>query len=383
MNVGWMEESRSEYEAATRRGDREAALACVAGALEHLSGESGPQALVDPWIRALDRELQDGYPKLGAAAESRLLAGGLAVLGRRPAHPVLPLWATRANALLKGRSQIDDAIRAGRFAFEYALRAGDFRQADEVIALVKRRLGKSPVSPAIRVEWFESEALRAWLNVEHDLAYRLVAEGLAMAQGEDDRRGAHRLHEQGASAALSAGDLMRADTHLAAIQSMPAGRPQDVAHGHFLAAARTLLGGDATGAAEDIAACIVIDRDTVPAYFRTVWRLGNAHVHIACGQIRRAERDLAEVLARASGFYWRFLEFSALIHRAWLRLRQGRADAVAVDLERALEQGAIAGYCTCDPWWNPEAMSEIMDLALARGIQTDYVARLVAHRPLR
>jgi hypothetical protein len=384
MNAGWLEESRNEYEAVAARGDRESTLACVAGALDRRLREAGPQALVDPWIHALDRELQGGYPDLTAATESRLLAGGLAVLGRRPSHPVLPLWATRAMTLLHGNAHADDAIRAARFVFEYALRAGNFRLVEQVIELTKVRLVESSVTPAIRIAWLESEALRAWLAVEHDAAYRLVAEGLAAAGPEGEQRYAYGLHEQGASAALSAGDLPRADLHLAAMRkTVNPDRAQDVAHGHFLRAARALLGGDASRAAECASACLAVDQETVPAYFNTLWRLGSAHVDIARGETRRAEKSIAEVVARTSGLYWRFLEYSALIHRAWLRLRKGRADAAAADLAHALDAGAAADFRNCDPWWNPQAMAEVMALAQARGIQTDYVARLVAHRPLR
>jgi LuxR family maltose regulon positive regulatory protein len=384
MDSGWLNEYRSAYEAASASGDRPRALACVADLFERLFREAGAQALVDPWIDALDRELRDGYPDLPSAIESRLLAGGLAVLGRRPSHPVLPLWANRVMALLHGDSQADDAVRAARFGFEYALRAGNFRLVDEVIGLTKHRLGESTVTPAIRVAWIESEALRAWLALEHETAFGLVTTGLALAEGDGDRHGAHGLNEQGASAALSAGDLRRADAHLAAADRLTdPTRAQDVAHGHFLQGARALLGGDAERAAECMAACLAIDQETVPAYFRTLWQLGSAHVCIERGELRRAERTLADVLARTSGLYWRFLEFSALLHRAWLRLRQGRNDAAAVDLARALDAGVAAGFRNCDPWWNPAAMAEIMALARARGMHNDYVAELVAHRPLR
>ena len=96
MNAGWLEEFRKEYAAAAARGEREVVLACVAGTLERLFREAGPQALVDPWIEALDRELQDGYPGLAAAAESRLLAGPCVDAARcranSPAASSRPRW---------------------------------------------------------------------------------------------------------------------------------------------------------------------------------------------------------------------------------------------------------------------------------------------------
>ena len=378
MDVGWLDEARGEYASMAARGDRAAALACVATVLERLYRDAGPQALADPWIDALDAQLERGYAELDAATESRLLAGGLAVLGRRPSHPVLPVWALRAMAQLRGDGRADDAIRAARFAFEYALRSGNFRTVGDVIAHAKHRLDAGGVSPAIRVAWLESMALYAWLCAEHADAYRLVDEGLAVAERELKPRDAYGLHEQGASAALSAGDLARADRHFDGMRrTLEAGRAQDVGHGHFLAGARALLGGDERLAAERIAACRAIGPEKVPAYFATLWRLGSAHVRVARGEWRPAERDLAEVIARAGGLYWRFLEFSALIDRAWLRIRQGRPDAATADLARALATGAAAGYRNCDPWWNPVTMAEVAALARERDLQPEYVALLV------
>ena len=90
MNAGWLEESRNEYLAIAARGEREAVLACVAGTLERLFPEAGPQALVDPWIQALDRELQDGCAELVAATESRLLTGACADAARSRAASRAP-----------------------------------------------------------------------------------------------------------------------------------------------------------------------------------------------------------------------------------------------------------------------------------------------------
>jgi hypothetical protein len=268
----------------------------------------------------------------------------------------LPLWHARALAVLRDPARLaDEAISAAHFAFEFAVRSGSFALAQEIVDRVRTRIPLASV--AMRRGWLEADALAAWLAGDHARAQRSVREAIADGAG-------YAAWEQGASAAISAGDLREADRCLGAMATtLDPRRTQDVAHMHFLNGARRRIGGDDDGAVRHIDACLAEDRTNIPVYFVTLWELGHAHLMIAGGHARAAGTRLAVVLGRASSHYWSFLRFSALLSRTWLRLREGRPAEAAEDLRVALSLAVIGRFRNCDPWWDPEAMVEIARFA--------------------
>jgi hypothetical protein len=331
------------------------ALGCSARAIERLHAELGAPPAIDGWVERLDadRERCDpDDPIVGAA----LLRAALGILARRPRHPALPLWHARALAVLRDPAQVaDDAIAAANFAFEYAVRSGNFALAQEIVDRARARSARASVTT--RRGWLEADALAAWLAGDHARAQHAVREAVADGAG-------YAAWEQGASAALSEGDLREADRCLAAMEaSIDRRRAQDVAHMHFLLGARSRIGGDDAAAARHLGACLAEDRTNMPAFFVTLWQLGHAHLLIARGHTRAAGAALAVVLGRASSHYWSFLRFSALLSRTWLRLREGRVDEAAEDLRVALSLAGVGRFRNCDPWRDPEAIADIARFA--------------------
>jgi hypothetical protein len=371
---GRLDAAHDRYAASVATGDPLAALACVAATLEELHRSLGAPPAMDGWLDALDAQLAACALRPRAAVEPHVFRAALAVLARRPEHPALPLWHERARAAVQTALPADDVLRAARFSFEYTLRSGHFGRARAIIGAVRERAAQA--SSEVRAGWLESEALAAWLAADHAAARNAVA--AAMAAG-----GGYGAWEQAASAALSEGDLARADVCLAAMaRPVDVARRLDVAHSAFLGAARARLGGDLDGANERIDACMAVDATCTPLYFTTLWQLGRAHVAIARGRHRRAAADLAVVIARAGTLYWQFLHFSALVARAWLRIRERRREEAAQDLAQALALARTHAYRNTDPWWDPEAILEIG--RFGQGIARDQatLAALVARAPL-
>ena len=341
----------AEHRGHVASGDTRNAISCAARALERLHRELGAPPSIETWVFALDADLaQIGLDDHWV--EREVFRAGLAVLARCPRHPALPRWHARALAALRLRdTPADDALVAAGFAFEYAVRAGNFRQAREVVALANALSGGA--SMAMRLQWLEAEALEAWLSSDHRRAHAAVNDALAIGGG-------YSTFEQATSTALSEGDLANAGRWLEAMAStLEPRRAQDVAHAYFLAAAHARLAGDDRTAGEQIAMCLAVDATNLPAYFSTLWQLGHAHLLVARGRHRQATHALAVVLARAGSHYWAFLQFSALLSRIWLRIREHRANEAAADLGLALVLARHGEYRNCDPWWDREAMSEV------------------------
>jgi hypothetical protein len=337
-------------------GDALGALACAAEVLARLHRELGAPPAMDGWIDAFDDDLARVHEASSSGLDAHVFRAALAVLGRRPTHPSLPLWHARALAFVR-RSDVsaDDAIRAAQFAFEYAVRAGSFPLASEIVTLARMRGAEA--SLGMRQSWLEAEALEAWLNGDHPRAHRAVAEALDLGAG-------YAAWEQGASAAISEGDLPEADRYLAGMAAtLDRRRVQDVAHAFFLGAARARLANDNDEAHQRLEACLAQDTTNVPVYFTTLWLLGRAHLDVARGRHRQAAAALAVVLAHAATRYWSFLRFSALMSRTWLRVWQRRHAEAALDLQAALALARAGGYCNCDPWWDREAIDAVARFA--------------------
>lgn len=307
--------------------------------------------------------------------EIHVFAAAPAVLARRPAHPALPLWHGRAvSRLRRAQGASDDLLRAAYFSFEYATRSGNFAMAREIVEHAREHAVNA--TPEVRIDWMEAEALQAWLSADHARARAVVAAALNEGAG-------YSAWEQGASAALSQGDLEYADMCLTGMaRTIDTRRAQDVAHSAFLAAARARLGGDVATAGERMDACFAVGMEAVALYFVTLWHLGRAHIAIARGQHRRAATDLTMVIARATTYYWQFLHFSALIARTWLRIRESRLNEAADDLRHALTLARVNQYRNTDPWWDPQAIREIEQFASAVEHDTQTLRALVARSPL-
>ncbi len=351
----WQAQALDEHRSLARDNRPGAALACAADAIERLHAELGASPAIDAWVELLEADRARCDPD-DPWAENAILRAALGILARRPRHPALPLWHARALAVLRDPARLaDEAISAAHFAFEFAVRSGSFALALEIVDRVRTRIPLASV--AMRRGWLEADALAAWLAGDHARAQRSVREAIADGAG-------YAAWEQGASAAISAGDLREADRCLGAMATtLDPRRTQDVAHMHFLNGARRRIGGDDDGAVRHIDACLAEDRTNIPVYFVTLWELGHAHLMIAGGHARAAGTRLAVVLGRASSHYWSFLRFSALLSRTWLRLREGRPAEAAEDLRVALSLAVIGRFRNCDPWWDPEAMVEIARFA--------------------
>lgn len=349
-------------------------LAHVTSVLQRLHREAGAPPAMDQWLDALDGILARFNMTPPPHLEPLLFEAALPVLARRPAHSALPLWHARALAHLRTPTTADTALRAANFAFEYSLRSGNFRVAREIVEQARMHIPAASVQ--VRLTWLEAEALEAWLSGDHRRAYEAVREALAHGGG-------YGAWEQGASAALSCGDLARADECLAAMRMYGNGmRAQDVAHASFLSAARARLAGDVEATNVHMDACLAVDSANVPAYFTTLWQLGRVYADVASRKYRRAARDILAVVSRATTHYWGFLHFSALIARAWLKVRMERPDEAAIDLNDALALAHAHGYRTCDPWWDPEAMSDLAELAVVGAVPDREPLRILTQRAL-
>ena len=361
---GWLATAANAYDDAMRGGGGEPALRIVASVLGRLYRLEGATHRLEPWLEALDRELAPFGARLPPLVEPYVFVAAPAVLARRPAHPGLPLWYARALSRLRAEGDEDLRLVAARYAFEFAIRGGNFREADLIVAVAKP-LARHASAP-LRVEWLEAEALHAWLATDHGRARDAVNDALALGGG-------HGIHVQALSAALSAGDPhWRDQAHGDAHRSLDPARRQDAAHLAFLAAGIALLDGRIDEARARILECNSLGALGAPPYFVTLWLLGRAHVRVASGDTRGARRDLANVVAACAAHYWRFLHFSALATRVWLDARTSRRDEASLGLREALAIARAHGYRNADPWWNPAAWKEVA--SFARDVDHDRAA---------
>ena len=125
-------EARQRLESAlaafSERDDRVGELLCLAAIIEGFYVDEGPLDPLDHWTAELCRRLpaDDGWPSI--ELESRIIACGVGILLRSPAHPQLAQWAARGAVLVRLVKPSAGRLKLATFLAQYHLWRGEFER---------------------------------------------------------------------------------------------------------------------------------------------------------------------------------------------------------------------------------------------------------------
>jgi LuxR family maltose regulon positive regulatory protein len=181
--------------------------------------------------------------------------------------------------------------------------------------------------------------------------------------------------------ALSMGDLQRAEERIESMEARPM-RPYDLAFVHRLRSGLALLHGDFALAEREARACLDMTERAGTPFQSAFARIGLAQALIERNEQAAAREQLAQIkrfAAEAQALAFAFWSGLAESH-SWLR-EGDEAKAQAV-LRAALVIGRSHDYMNAHPYWLPQVMSRLCAFALERGIEPEYVTRLIKRRGL-
>lgn len=333
----------------------------------------------DPWIAEMDRLIRADPACLTAEIEAEVVASGVAIMFRAPAHPMLDDWAERGLHIIRTRKVSGLESPLIHFLLQRAIWRGDFALGQRVVADIRASLDlhQAPPLAAIGLELW-SGALAVLLD-EHaqgqqhfDVALEIGRHnGIAMLNG--------LILGSAVYGALSVGDLDQASQLLERMQaSVLPGRHADQRFVHHLRSGLALLRGDLQTARS------VLEGTTLepgPPFICALNWIVLSMVLVEQRDWMGAQAWLQRSLQMSEAIHADQLRFTALLVMADLHLRTGDEPQALESLASALALGRIRAYFTIAPtFWQPQVMSRLCAHALAHDIESDYVTLLIRKR---
>ncbi|MHB1587019.1 MAG: BTAD domain-containing putative transcriptional regulator [Acidiferrobacteraceae bacterium] len=339
---------------------------------------------LDRWIAWLDDrpELTSVFPSPDVEARVAL-ALFAALVFRRPDHPDLPGWLDRVLRLSETPTNPELQISALFLAAFYLLWIGRVGDVGVLIERINQSVKRSQIAPVLILQRKVTEATHAWFTAAFDIAFRVVDEGLAMAEETGAHVWDHRLLAQGAYAALSQGDLEKARSYLARMSAVTdPTRTLDVSHHHLLCTWEAYVRGDYPAALEHGRHAARLAAQMGTLFPEALCRQGIAHVLHATGRHEDARNEIGRTRAIGRAMKSDYLEFIADLTDADELLQTGGDPAhIQEYLRRGLALARDRGLVNF-PFWQPEMMSRVCGAALNAGIEVVYARDLIKKRGL-
>lgn len=379
-------EARAVLEAAQatfeRRSDAVGSLLCLAAIIESYYFEEGPLDPLDGWIAALERHLPQEPAWAAPELEARVIACGVGILLRDPAHALLGRWAERGAVLVRRIKPGAARLKLATFLLQYHLWRGEFGRTGLIVDAMPG-LSVEGLLPGEAILWLESVAAHARYTAQHARGAEAVQAALGLADTHDFHQHDYALHAYGASLALAAHDVAGAEAHLARMRPVldQHAQPDQTHYWHFHAGL-ALLRGDIRGAIELARATLANSGEIGGPYRSATHRLSLGTTLLAAGEWEEALAQLQAARAAADEIDAGLLAFSAAVMEAAALERIGRrADALAL-LYAAVPEAARRDYRALAGWWLPAVVADVVRLALEHDIEPFYLRRLARERQL-
>jgi DNA-binding SARP family transcriptional activator len=378
--------ARALYEAAltafTTRGDRIGELLCVAAIIEGFYVDEGPLDPLDRWIAELCRRLPADQAWPSIELEARIIACGIGIVLRNPAHPLLAQWAARGAVLVRQVKPGAGRLKLATFLAQYHLWRGEFGRTALVIDALPG-LDMAGLLPGEALVWLETVANHARIAAQYERGRDAIEQALRIVRSHRLRQHEYALHAHGASIALAAGDPQAAQRHVDAMRPVLDGGPQaDQTHYWHFQAGLALLRGETARAVELARTACDNSAEIGGPYRRAVHALSLGQALLRAGQSRAALEGFDAALAEAERIEATQIIFTALLMRAAALQRLGHGADSGQALRQAWRYGAQRDCRTTSVWWLPEVVGELACAALAQEVEAAYVRRFVRQHAL-
>lgn len=335
----------------------------------------------DPWIAELESLLarQRRFPS--PDVEARVLAGGVALMFRRPDHPLLQHWAERALALIRGKQVLPHTAMLAHFAGFYHMWRGHTHTLDAVLQAV--RVIDVPAPPLARILMGLLELVLANFRGDTASVESALDSALAVAAEHGVRVMDVPLIQNAGLAALARGHTERLEALIRmARPALLPGRWLEASFQEYLEGGLALLRGDMVTARARISTALALLADQGMPLLEIHTRLFLAHLDILERRGAVADAGLEVILRQARAASCDLFVAAALLARARLGLDSGDAAAADSALREALSIGATWNYGHLFLHAAPAEEGRLCARALEQNIEPAYVRRLIRQRDL-
>lgn len=342
---------------------------------------------LDYWLDELRdlQEAQPGYPS--QEVEARVSYCMLnAMMRRRPHDPQIHFWSDRAEAMLQEDISLTYRMMIGNTLLLYHMRwSGNVQRAEVVASIMRTLVVPGEGAPLAEITWWVMEAGQCWVMNDAVGCLRAVERGFALAKASGVHLLDFMLYILAICGSQAAGDLDSAEAYLARMpESLKTAINKDAASHYYLQmAVIALLRGQLPRAREHAEMVRLRILQSEAPLSVSLDATTTAQVLLETGAYHEAAQALQFARRWGRKVNNTFLEFHTLLCEAELALVQDDRDQALPPLREALALGRRQGYLT-HPWLGPARppITRLYLLALAEGIEVDYVQSLIRHQRL-
>lgn len=367
------------YDALGQTGE---AIRAVTGVIDTVYGEWSDFSPLDPWIGRLLDLLDRGAEFPTAAIDLRAAAAAMvALLYRQPRHPRLEEFAERTRSLLTAAVVPSERLAAGTYLLNAYNWMGRSAAAKEIITLIGPLADQPGIPELRRAWWWVRLAYHHYIAGEPRATLAALEKARACAEEQGFAVIANLVELYGAFHHLSEGEWSDADRAVAAYESRLAPfRYLDCAIASYQRAWLAMATGNLEHARELAGRAVELaDRAGVPnvqAYFRLL---------DALIRDRQGEAGAGEGVGRArsltDGERFPLFAFTAEIVAAQIALDRRDEACLTAHLKDAFALGARHDYGN-SLLWHAESMAQLCAAGLERGLEPEYLKRLITLRRL-
>ena len=347
---------------------------------------------VDRWTEVMEKLLARERTFANPAAEVRALSSlAIGLVYRQPGHRLLLELLDRLAALLDEVGDRNLEVASATRLIDGLNKVGDFARSQAIATRVRAVMDDPEVRP------LTSAWARVWLanlyyfEARFDDFERVLDEALAIAEAHGLGFFVPVIGLFRGWGRLSRGDDREAAPVLARLAAtIDPGRKLDRALLHYLECWSAASRGDFAAAEREGRRAAQVSLETGSVASALICHTGLALALDGTGQPAAALGVLDRMLSLVEGVHGGMLRYATALWEAYLRLRaeggeggeggEGTGDW-RTPLAEALALGRREGYLNHYFWW-PPMMSRLAAVAIAEGIEVDYVRRLVAARGL-
>lgn len=353
---------------------------CWAGIAETHLFDWDNLADFDPWIRELEDlgHATGGFPS--AEIEARVLSGSVALIFRRPDHPLLQHWAKRALTLLRTRQTQSHTARLANFAGIYHIWRGHTLAVD---AVHQAALANAPLlTPLGQVQLGMLALVLANFRGDAAGVEAALQDSLTICRENGLPVLETHLIQNAGMAALTRGDGPRLQALIAQAEPLLAvGSWLESALQMYLQAGLALLHDDLLKARAQANNALMLIRELGMPLLAMHFELFLLHLDVREHRGVDPAR-LTGLLARAREARSDLFIAASLCTRALIALNQDDEDAAATALGQALALGARWNYGHLFLYADREAESRLCAFALEQDMEPCHVRHLILARAL-
>ena len=306
--------------------DRTGVLSALTGAMYAILNDLDDMTLLDRWIaEALKLTAGiDEFPSLDV--EARVTAYTfMSMVFRQPSHPEIEAWGERTAALMQADLSPRLLAEVTLTVTAATVWTGRFHHTEAALQGMRALLERPDIPLVMHATLYNIEAMYYALTGDYDACMTAVGKGIELAETHGVRLWRNRTLIFGIGGALGVGDIDKANELAEQLdQRALARRSFDSCIFHYFRGWQAMLENDALAAYQEVRASLRIAREIGLPFFELLCGLSLGQVLIACGDVRKARRTLAEIRGVGMSIQNRLLEYMSFLTFAEIALAAGR-----------------------------------------------------------